>query len=151
MYGSVEGVAALSKMWTNNGAFYDGDDDPYTAEPAEPTDPTASQVAIWLEEVSASLNTALANEGFVTPVTVEEVVLSFDGKVNGIVKDLVDYSHGAGRYFTDKYLGNGISPQNVIDNELEKYIQRRATGLTNQGVPKITGKQGRHVATINML
>jgi hypothetical protein len=127
MYGTVDGVAALSAMWSDNGHFYD--EDVYQ----RPTVPSLSQVEEWLAQVSASLDVALAIYGFVVPITVAAVLPSLDQKVNGIVRDLVDYSHGAGRFFTTQSIESGVSPFAAIEKELRDWVAESAYGFEALG------------------
>lgn len=136
-YGTVAGVAALSALWTDNGS--------YTAA----TTPTSTTVSGWLDDVSALMDTALADEGFTVPVTVAAVVKTLDLYVEGIVKDLCDWAHGSGRFFTERYLDRGLSPFITIDKEISAWVQRKSVGIENQGVPK--EDTGRRVATFDLL
>lgn len=147
MYGTPEGVAALSAQWTNDGEFLDEDIyDIYQ----EATDPSLSQVTDWLESVSASVDVRLADEGFVTPVDVPEAVKDIALLVEGIVKDLVDYSHGSGRFYSKRALESGTSPYITIDKEISGWVARRSIGLANLGVPKVEGP-ARTEATFEVL
>lgn len=135
MYGTVEGVAALSAQWTDDGEFTDFDElySPY--DPA--TNPSLSQVTDWLTRVSLAVDVRLADEGFVTPVEVPQAVADISMLVEGIVKDLADYSHGSGRFYTKQALESGLSPYLTIDKDVSDWVARRSIGLTNMGVPKL--------------
>lgn len=147
MYGTASGVAALSAQWTNNGAFLDDDlYDPY-APPA--TIPSLSQVELWLEQVSNSVDVKLQDEGFNTPVDVASVMSSLYLLVEGIVKDLVDFSHGSGRFFSQQSIESGLSPYLTIDKEISEWVKRQAVGFENAGVPR--RKTARSVATFEVL
>lgn len=137
-YGSAAGVAALSALWA------DGTTGQFTTT----TRPTLTQVNTWLDEVSKLLDTALADQGFDTPVTVATVTGELGLLVNGIVKDLCDYSHGAGRFFTEKALDAGINPFMTVDKELHEWVKRKIVGLEKQGVPR--SAQGRNVAGLEV-
>jgi len=139
MYGSAEGVAALSKMWTDDGSY------------TTASKPSLADVEKWLGEISATLDTHLANEGFKTPITVPEVTPELDILVNGIVKDLVDYSRASGRFFTERRLDSGMSPYMIIDKELADWVTRRSIGLESRGVLKVSTNPGQHVATFDVL
>ena len=137
-YGSAAGVAALSALWTNGttGLF------------TTTTRPTLAQVTTWLDTVSKLLDTALADQGFDTPVTVTAVTGELGLLVEGIVKDLCDYSHGAGRFFTEKALDAGINPFMTVDKELHEWVKRKIVGLEKQGVPR--SSEGRNVASFEV-
>jgi hypothetical protein len=137
-YGSAVGVAALSALWaTGAGGTFDVN-----------SRPTLAQVNTWLDEVSKLLDTALNDQGFDTPVTVTAVTGELGLLVNGVVKDLCDYSHGAGRFFTEKALDAGISPFMTVDKELHEWVKRKIVGLEKQGVPR--SAQGRNVASLEV-
>lgn len=138
-YGSAAGVAALSQMWTSNGEF------------TVSTKPTLAQVNSWLAQVSAGLDAALSDEGFETPATDSDVTPMLDLLVNGITKDLVDYSHGAGRFFVKKALDSGTSPFMVIDAELHEWVKRKSIGLEALGLVKRSGVIGRSVASFDLM
>lgn len=130
MYGSAAGVAALSAQWTDDGEFTDGD----AYESA--TSPTLAQVNDWLTRVSFAVDVRLSDEGFNTPVTVPEAVHDISLLVEGIVKDLVDFSHGSGRFYTKQAIESGLSPYLTIDKEISDWVARRAIGFVNMGVSK---------------
>jgi len=136
-YGTAAGVGALSALYSDNGTF--------TAS----TRPTLTQVNTWLDSVSSLLDTALEDEGFTTPVTTAAIVKEFNLLVEGIVNDLVNYSHSAGRFFTKKYLESGMSPFMTIDKELHEWVKRKSVGLEAQGLVK--DSVGRNVASFDLL
>lgn len=130
MYGTPEGVAALSAQWTDNGEFFDSD------IYQDATSPTLTQVNEWLESVSSSLDVRLSDEGFYTPIEVPEAIADLTLLVEGIVKDLVDYSHGTGRFYSKRVIESGSSPYLTIDKEISAWVYRRSIGFENLGVPK---------------
>jgi len=136
-YGSAAGVGELSALWSDNGTF------------SVTTTPTLATVNTWLDEVSSMVDTALSDEGFTVPVTVAGVVKELDLLVNGVVKDLVDWSHGAGRFFSERAIEAGLSPFMTIDKEIHAWVQRKSVGFENQGVPKT--ETGRQVASFDLL
>lgn len=137
-YGTVSGVAALSAQWTDSGVF------------TSSTKPTVSQVTQWLEDVSTSLDIALSDFGFSTPITATAILPSLNLLVQGIVKELVDYSHGAGRFYVKKALEGGISPFMIIDKELHEWVERKAIGLRAKGAGVDDDTIGRKVATFDL-
>jgi hypothetical protein len=134
MYGTPAGVAALSAQWTDNGEFLDEDIyDIYV----KPTDPTLAQVTDWLERTSDTVDNRLADEGFETPVTAPQSIISdISMLVEGIVKDLADYSHGSGRFYTKQALESGLSPYLTIDKEISDWVARRSIGFVKLGLTK---------------
>lgn len=138
-YGSVPGVAAHSSTWTSNGTF------------TSSTDPTVDEVTTWLTEVSASLDMALADFGFITPITDADITPALDGLVNGIVKELVEYSHKSGRFYVKKAMEDSVTPFMVIDKELHEWVARKAIGLEALGAAKNPDSIGRKVASFDLL
>lgn len=132
-YGSASGVAALSSQWTNDDGEFDVS-----------TRPTLAQIEDFLDQVSQLMDTALADEGFVTPITIAAVLGEIGLLVNGVVKDLADYSHSTGRFFAEKTLETGMSPFMTVDKELHEWVKRKVVGLETQGCLRIN--EGRNVA-----
>lgn len=129
-YGTAAGVGGLSPTFSDNGEFFD-DGISSTA-----SKPSLSQVVEWLTQVSALMDTAMSDEGFTVPVTLAAVLPELDLLVNGIVKDLVDFSRKSGRFYTKRSLDAGVAPFMAIDKELHDWVKRKTRGFTNQGVPK---------------
>lgn len=138
-YGSAAGVAALSSMWTGGGEF------------KTTTKPTLAQVTEWLTQVSSLIDTAIADEGFTTPVTDTDLTPEINLLVNGIVKDLVDYSRKAGRFYSKQALDAGTSPFMTIDEEIQKWVQRKTIGFEAQGLTRLDDIRGRSVASFDLL
>lgn len=143
MYGTASGVGALSAQWTDNGEFLD------TTPSTPATTPSLTQVNLWLTQVSNSVDVKLQDEGFTVPVTVDSVESAIALLVEGIVKDLVDFSHGSGRFFSQQSIESGLSPYLTIDKEISEWVKRQAVGFENAGVPK--RKPARSLATFEVL
>lgn len=143
MYGTAAGVAALSAQWTDNGEYTD------TTPSSEATTPSLTQVNLWLIQVSNSVDVKLQDEGFTVPVTVDSVESAIALLVEGIVKDLVDFSHGSGRFYSKQSIESGLSPYLTIDKEISEWVKRQAVGFENAGVPK--RKTARSLATFEVL
>lgn len=143
MYGSAIGVANLSGLWTVNGRFFDND----ISQPASA--PTLTAVNTWLDEVSKLLDVALSDEGFKVPVTELSALPMLNGLVQGIVKDIADYSHGSGRYYTDKVIDQGSSPFMMIAKELSEWVQSKSKGLEGMGLEKTS--VGRKSTEVRMI
>jgi hypothetical protein len=130
MYGTPEGVAALSAQWTDNGAWVDPD----VYETG--TNPTLTQIENWLVQVSNAVDVRLADHGFAVPVDEPKAVSDLALFVEGIVKDLADYSHGSGRFYSTRAIEGGLSPFITIDREITDWVARRTIGFEALGVPK---------------
>lgn len=136
-YGSAAGVGALSALYSDNGTF------------TISTTPTLAQVSGWLDQVSSLIDSALADAGFVTPITIAAIVKELDLLANTLTNDLVDYSHKAGRFYPDQALHTNPNPIIAISRDLHKWIEMKAVGFELQGATKVG--TGRNVATFDML
>jgi hypothetical protein len=143
-YGTAAGVANLSNLWTDDGEWLDGDIYGVGA-----TSPTLTTINGWLVEVSQFLDAALSDEGFSVPVAEVNVLSMLNGLVQGIVKDLADYSHGSGRYYTEQAIKQGVSPFMTMNTELSDWVKRTSVGLEAMGLQKTHA--GRNVVEIRML
>lgn len=130
-YGSAEGVGALAKTWTNNGVF----EDATLYEPGTPT--TLAEVEEWLEQVSAFMDIALANEGFSVPISHIGVKKAIDLRVNVLVSDLVHLQHNKGRLFSDRIQESGTPVMTIIERELLAWVTSRANGFENLGLIRV--------------
>lgn len=135
MYGSLTGVAALSKQWTDAGEFTDAGclDCLQVLE----TNPTKTEVTTWLDEISGAMDTALAGEGFVTPVTQATAVKSITMIVNQYVADLVKYANNTGRFATSLARESGIEPFITIEKNIRAWAHNNAAGLEAGGAARI--------------
>jgi len=137
MYGTADNVAAMSSVWSRGGHFYDDDDIYVTA-----TVPSLAQVEIWLTQFSAVVDLALRVEGFNTPLVDDIAVGAITPIVEGVVADMVHWSHKAGRFYSKKMLESGISPIRAITKELNDWVAANLIGLQNSGVPGVPGGPG---------
>lgn len=133
-YGSLPGVAALSKQFTDDGEFTDGDC--LNCLQVEETNPTKSEVVTWLDQVSAAMNNALAGEGFVVPVTHANSVKMIDMIVNQYVADLVKYANNNGRFATERARESGIEPMITIYKNILSWANSNAPGMAGAGAPR---------------
>jgi len=132
-YGDVAGVASYARTWTRGGVFYDASASPLVA----PTKPTLTEVTNWLDEISASFDVALQNEGFSTPITsllAPNVYKMLAMKVETLAADLCFYANGLGRLYTDRALARGS--MDLVNKEIVDWVRGHITGLENDGVPR---------------
>jgi len=134
-YGSQAGVAALSKQWTDDGVF--SDEGCLDCLQVLETNPTRTEVDSWLDQISGAMDTALAGEGFVTPVTHAAALKSINMIVNQYVADLVKYANNTGRFATSQARESGIEPLITIEKNIRGWAHSNAGGLEAQGVPRI--------------
>jgi hypothetical protein len=123
-YGTAAGVAALSRVWTNNGS-YDAN-----------TNPTVTTVESWIDSVSAIMNTSLASEGFSIPVSQADSKLAITTFVEQAVADLCQAANSSGRFFTERALERGVSPMASIRKEIDDWVQLAAPGMEALGASR---------------
>lgn len=123
-YGTAAGVAAFTNRWTASGS--------YTTS----TRPTLAQVEAWIDQVSATLNVALAGAGFSIPVTNADAKLSLIAVVEAAVADLCHAANSSGRFFTDRALERGVSPIRTIRQEMSMWVEEQADGLEMLGATR---------------
>lgn len=148
-YGSVAGVATLTRKYTDSGSYTDS------------TRPTTTEVDSLLDQVCSAINLYLSTEGFETPITDTDIVPALDGLANTYAVDLVHASHSAGRFFTDEKL-QGKAPFTVISKEIADWIASQASGFKKLGATRSmsdarrigslkTDRQGNDVAPLFQL
>ena len=86
-YGTTAGVAKLTRNYANGADDFD-----------DGTKPAIGLVEGWIDEVSAIINTVLANNGVSTPVTDATKKLMLDFFVQSEVAALVQGYHNQGRF-----------------------------------------------------
>lgn len=123
-YGSAADVAALTNLYTITGAY------------TTATIPTLVQVEGWIDQVSAIMNTALAAQGFLIPVTQADAVLAIKSYVIEAVTDLAHAANSAGRYYTDAALQRGDSPMAGVRRAILSWVEMFASGLGALGASR---------------
>lgn len=126
-YGTPEGVAALASTWTTEGAWLD--EDVYTVA----TNPTLTTVVSWIDQLSAILNIALRNYGFVVPLTTDRGILAASNIIEGYASDLARYANQKGRFMTDKFQASGKSIWEAIREDINAWVELYAPGLEMDG------------------
>lgn len=122
-YGTVAGVEALERRYTDEGSFTNS------------TKPTLAQVEGWIDLVSASLNVLLAQHGFDVPVRQADARLALGQFVLAEVSDLVEASYGSGRFFSEEAQELG-SPIAIIQKEAAAFLSEHAQGLEDLGATR---------------
>jgi len=123
-YGSAADVAALTSLYTISGAY------------TTATIPTLANVEAWIDQVSAIMNSALAAQGFVIPVTQADAVLAIKSFVIEAVTDLSHAANSAGRYYTDTALQRGDSPMSGVRRGILSWVEMFASGLGELGAAR---------------
>ncbi len=123
-YGTASGVAAYVGVFTASGSF------------TTATKPTLAQVEAWIDQVSALLNTALAQRGFTVPMTQVDAVLAAKSTVEQLVSDLASAANSSGRFFSERFLEKGVSNWAIIRNDISAWVEEYASGLEELGVSR---------------
>lgn len=135
-YGKLVQVAAFAKIYTRDGSFYD-----YSAGPpvVKATNPSSTEVTQWLADISALVDSALANAWFETPIDntdAPQVYTAVANRVCVLVADLCAFANQKGRLFTDRVVE--VGPLNVINKELVGWVNDNSVGFENLGAAKIS-------------
>lgn len=131
-YGTPEGVAALAKTWTEEGAWVDPDEVYSIAG----TNPTLTTVVSWIDQISAMLNIALDNYGFVVPLTAARAIKAASQVVEGYVSDLARYANNNGRFMTEAFAKENVSVWEQIRLDINDWVQLYAPGLEAGGATR---------------
>jgi len=128
-YGRASDVAALCRVYTNNGTF------------DATTVPTIENVESFIDQISALVNTALAAQGFTVPVTQADAEQACKSLVVQIVSDLAHASNSAGRFFSERALQGGLSIMATIRKDIADWVADNATGFTELGATRRVDSQ----------
>lgn len=124
-YGTAAGVGALVPKWAGSGDFSDT------------TQPTAAQVTSWLTQVSAMLDSILAQAGFTVPITDDDVTPTLDAFVNGIVAEMVEGTKGMGRFGPRR--DGRQAPQSrfrIVMDDVQAFVDANAFGFEQMGAER---------------
>ena len=122
-YSSLVSVATRTPRWATPGGTFDGT-----------TKPTATQVELFIDEVSALLNVALTEDGFTIPVTQADAKLLMNMFVSEEVASMVLGLHGSGRFADRGRKSDKSSRFVMIQNDVERFLKRNQYGLRKLGV-----------------
>ena len=138
-YGSVTGVAALSRRWTNESETFD-----------LTTTPTLAQVESWIDQISSVINVTMAGCRYVTlPITQVTAVNMFGLYVNQMAADMVEGSHDLGRLgptaLTNQQTGSVRSMWKVVAGEVAQFIKDQCDAFEYLGIPReaVSSAKGR--------
>lgn len=159
VYGSVADVAALARVWTRNGSFFDSD--PLAVPPVTATNPSLTTVTNWLTSISSQMSLALANHWFdlngipdaaTFKSTYPDAYNAIAQQVVSLVSDLVDSANSSGRLTSDKLIASGKSQQKILDQEIDAWVNAYQDGLAFMSLPqslKTSQKKQARLFTIN--
>lgn len=132
-YGSAAGVAAYTRAYMA-GAGVAGTYDLNTI-------PTLPQVEDWIDEVSGIANTGIKAAGFTVPISQVDAVKALRGLVNQQVADLVAFSHGVGRFFSERAQNSSMSAMGFIRKEMMDFINLNADGWEALGATRAASER----------
>jgi hypothetical protein len=134
MYGSLAGIASLSKQWTDNGVFTNEGCLDCLEELV--TNPSLTEVLHWEDQLSAMMDVALAGEGFTVPITASNPKKSIDMIIDQLSADLVQAANQSGRFYTARAQEAGAVPMMVIRKEILGWANTNAAGLEAAGATR---------------
>ena len=124
-YGDTSEIAALVPRRQGSGGFFDAS-----------TRPTLTQVESMANQVSALLNSILAQNGFAVPVTNADVVLMLDYFVNEEVAAIVEGVNGSGRFGSTAKSRGARGRFALIVEDVEAFVKGNAIGMERLGATR---------------
>jgi hypothetical protein len=128
-YGTVEDVASLTPRYASSDGNFNGT-----------TRPSYAAVTTFLEQVSAMVNSILAEEGFTVPITNSSVTPMLDAFVNQEVAELVEGVNGSGR-FGPKTDGGEHGRFSVVNADVRGFIKGNRVGIERMGATKVDANE----------
>lgn len=125
MYGTEAGVAALVPTLLSGAGVF-------TAN----TRPTYAQVTSWLGQVSAMLDSVLAQNGFDTPITEATVTPMLDMFINEEVAAIAEGVNGSGRFGPTGKEPHGKGRFAIILSDVEAFVARQGNGFERMGAAR---------------
>lgn len=126
MPATPSGVAVFCKQWTNNGVF------------DNTTNPTLTEVQKMIDTVTALMDIALAQNGFLvkTADLPDTPRLVFETQIESLVADMVNYANSSGRLTSQRIMERGKTIADIIREEAIDFVGRMVEGLVRMGVPR---------------
>lgn len=124
-YGDTSEVAALVPRHASTAGIFDTE-----------TRPTINQVESLCDQVSALINSLLAQNGFDIPVTDADAVLMLDYFVNEEVASIVEGINGSGRFGPTAKRGGSRGRFALVMEDVENFIEGNAVGLERLGATR---------------
>lgn len=120
----LNGVAGLTKPYTNSSGVYDAT-----------TNPTLTQVENWLDEISSAMNAQLGNMYFVTPVTAAAALPMLNNFANQQVAKLIE-QEVRNRSSRGPTTRNASKSQFELMQNVETFIRDNARGIESNGASR---------------
>lgn len=124
-YGTVTGVAALTPRNANSSGTFDAT-----------TRPALTRVEAFIDQVSAALNSILAQNGFVIPVTQASVVRMLNFFVEEEVASIVEGLNGFGRFGPNPERGGRPNMFSAVRKDVEAFVESNAVGMERLGATR---------------
>ncbi len=145
-YGTPAGVAALTKIYTDNGEFTD--EDYLTCLQDQVTNPTLTEVEQWLTEMSDTMDVSLDGKGFVTPIMTPTKAYNMIAMiVQQYVSDLVKYVNHTGRFTSENAMRFGIEPMIQLSKDINNWVNSNAGALEAAGAARTDAQPGAQIGT----
>jgi hypothetical protein len=124
-YGDTDEVAALTPRNASTAGTFD-----------LTTRPPLTEVESLCDQVSALLNSILAQNGFSIPVTDTDAVLMLDYFVNEEVAAIVEGINGSGRFGPTAKRGGSRGRFALVVEDVQNFIEGNAIGLERLGATR---------------
>lgn len=125
-YGTVATVATLTPRFANGSGAFDAT-----------TRPTITTVESQIDQVSALLNTVLAEQGFSVPVSQADCLLMLAMFVTEEVAAIVEGINGSGRFGPGQPAkGSGKGRFALIMGDVETFVSANANGMERLGATR---------------
>lgn len=124
-YSSESEVAALVPR------IADGSGD-FTAS----TQPTLTQVTLWLDQVSKILDAYLRQNGFLTPVTNADALLILDFFVSQEVAAICEGVRGSGRFGPTSKAPHGSGRFSNVFKDVKNFVDEQSNALERLGADR---------------
>ena len=125
-YGTPEEVAALARLWTQDGEWVDPDD--YAEERG--TNPTLTTVNLWLDQLSSQMDLCLQTNWFVVPVDPDDSPTAHAA----IAQYIVELAAGLARSANGQEGGVSTGRQ---AKDMCAWVASNADGFVKDGVQQV--------------
>ena len=140
-YGTPSDVAALARVWTNNGAWVN----PVPDYAIRGTNPTMTTVQDWLDNVSAQMNVALGSQFFKTPIDPDESPNTYKAVTQYVVSLVSEMCHQANNIDRD------VPPEGKIMKDMAAWVQDNADGFGLDSVKISEGQAPKNQVQFRMI
>lgn len=122
-YSSLAEIGALVPRRTNSTGVFD-----------DTTRPTVQRLVTIVNQLSAEVDSILAQHGFDIPVTNASAKLVIDGFVSREAATMIEGINGAGRFGPSRKTNN--APAQMIMEDIQNFVKMNAVGLQRLGATR---------------